>query len=74
MDASFRKLKGVTFDSTYHKLEIHHSKNSSNTMRRKDVLHNPEMTKIIEDDGWPYEDFIREYQQSWNWDQIPIGG
>jgi hypothetical protein len=74
MDASFRKLKGVTFQSTYRKLEIHHSKSSRYTMKRKDVLHNPEMIKIIEDDGWLYEDFIKEYQQHWVWDQIPIGG
>ena len=74
MDASFRKLKGVTFSTTYSKLaEVHWSKNHS-TLSRKYVLGVPEMIKIIEDDGWVYEDFIEEYKRTWVWDQIPIGG
>jgi hypothetical protein len=74
MDASFRKLKGVTFYTTYRKLHQHHSTSSDYSMKRQDVIGNPEMTRIIEDDGWLYEDFVKKYQESWEWDQTPIGG
>jgi len=74
MDAIFRKLKGVTFYTTYSKLEaIHRSKNRF-SLSRKYILDVPEMIKIIEDDGWVYEDFIEEYKKSSYWDQIPLGG